>query len=83
MPHGCLKPTVLALGEWIYDMNGPKYFEWNTDLLGKLDDDELYEFYSDLKSGKLFKKTKTSDESFQPVELPMIRRPMPNLSRKK
>ena len=83
MPHGCLKPTVLALGKWIYDMNGPKYFEWNTDLLGTLDEDELYEFYSDLKSGKLFKKTQNSDESFQPVELPTFRLQMPNLSRKK
>lgn len=83
MPHGCLKPTVLALGKWIYDMNGPKYFEWNTDLLGKLDDDGLYELYSDLKSGKLFKKTQNSDESFQRVELPTFRRPMPNLKGKK
>lgn len=83
MPHGCLKPTVLALGKWIYDMNGPKYFEWDTDLLGTLDDDELYEFYSDLKSGKLFKKTETPDESFQRVELPTFRRLMPNLKGKK
>ena len=83
MPHGCLTPAVLALGKWIYDMNGPKYFEWNTDLLVKLDDEGLYELYSDLKSGKLFQNTQNSDESFQPFEFPTFRRPMPNLSRKK
>ncbi len=83
MPHGGITPAVLALGKWVYDMNGPKYFDWNTDLLGKLSDEGLYELYSDLTSSKLFKKTKTSDESYQPIELPTFRRQMPNLMRKK
>lgn len=60
IPYGKLKPVLLSMGEWKYDMNGPTGFNWRESVFEKLDTDELYNLYKDLSSGKLFKDGKVN-----------------------
>lgn len=55
VPYGRSTPRLLALGKWMSDMNGPTGFSWNLNMLDKLDEEELYELYKDVRDGNLVK----------------------------
>ena len=75
-------PELNEYGSWLFDMNGPHSFSWDTSTLANMSEEKLYEFYRKLRSGDFKLPACVVEQTYEmkQISLQLVRRHPPELS---
>ncbi len=74
-------PELKEYGSWLFDMNGPNSFSWDTSKLANMSEEKLYEFYHKLRCGYFTLPADRVEQTYEmkPISLQLISRQYPKL----
>lgn len=76
--YGKYTKELNEVGHWDFNADGPTHFNWDVIALFEKSEEELYEFYNNLRWGKFYVNVQETTE-YKPVELPTLKREFPHI----